>query len=227
MIDFKNLPMKDKIYFQDDDVVIYCGDCREILPEFEDKSFDLVLTDPPYGVEQAAWDSRDYYIDSILPIGAMLAGDYPLLWFTAEKYLPQTLNAIPNFKRILIWDKMGGQGSAFNNIWFSTELIIQFGKVEYTNEEWGFAVWREGYRRYNKHPSPKPVDLIQYLAKHYCRQGGIILDPFMGSGTTLRAAKNLNRKAVGIEISEEYCKIARDRLRQSVLKFKIEKPKGS
>ncbi len=70
-----------------------------------------------------------------------------------------------------------------------------------------------------EHPTQKPVDIIKPLLEYSCPPDGVVLDPFMGSGTTLRAAKDLCRKAIGIEIEEKYCRIAVERLRQEVLKL--------
>ena len=68
-----------------------------------------------------------------------------------------------------------------------------------------------------QHPTQKPVELISYLIKTYSNENDIILDPFLGSGTTAVACKQLKRNFIGIEISEKYCEIARERLRQEVL----------
>lgn len=71
----------------------------------------------------------------------------------------------------------------------------------------------------NGHPAPKPIEWMKWLVGRTSREGETILDPFMGSGTTIRAAKDLGRKAIGIEIEERYCEIAANRLRQEVLAF--------
>ena len=81
-------------------------------------------------------------------------------------------------------------------------------------------MWSGGYRDSERgtsfHPCQKPVALMRWCLS-FC--DGTILDPFMGSGTTLRAAKDLGRQAIGIEIEEKYCEIAANRLRQKVLAF--------
>lgn len=77
-----------------------------------------------------------------------------------------------------------------------------------------FANCQDGF-----HPTQKPVSLFLYLVSSFSTTGETILDPFMGSGTTLYAAKQLGRKAIGIEIEEKYCEIAVKRLAQSVLDF--------
>ena len=71
------------------------------------------------------------------------------------------------------------------------------------------------------HPTGKPLEFMHTLIERFSPQDGIVLDPFMGSGTTLRAAKDLGRKAIGIEIEERYCEIAAKRLSQEVLSFEV------
>ena len=80
-------------------------------------------------------------------------------------------------------------------------------------------LWRFPIERGREHPTQKPLSLISQLCVVSSRQGDTILDPFMGSGTTLRAAKDLNRKAIGIELEEKYCEIAANRICQEVLEL--------
>ena len=82
--------------------------------------------------------------------------------------------------------------------------------------EWNGLIGKESTRL---HPTQKPLRLLRLLLTDYSEQGQTILDPFMGSGTTLRAAKDLRRKAIGIEIEEKYCEIAAKRLEQEVFDF--------
>lgn len=72
---------------------------------------------------------------------------------------------------------------------------------------------------YAQHPTQKPVEIVTPLVQFSCPQGGVVLDPFMGSGSTLVAARDVGRKAIGIEIEERYCEIAAKRLQQEVLPF--------
>ncbi len=247
-------------YYQDDAVVIYHADCRDILPLIPDKSIDLVLTDPPYGITSNEWDKP-------MPIGDLWA----LLWkfhtwiFTASQpYSSQLIHsAIPEFKHEWIWVK--NRGSNFANTvrepMKEHEHILVFSRGEWTYNpilqkrkgagedrvKYGVASksQSENYREFEGrehtmlpqqripssvqffntevglHPTQKPLSLFGYLVATYSDTGNTILDPFIGSGTTLKAAKNLNRKCIGIEIEEKYCEIAAKRCSQSVMKLEV------
>lgn len=226
MIDFDKLPAQDKIYYQDDSVVIYCADCREILPLFPDKSFDLVLTDPPYG----NGTNYDYYED------------------TQDNLLKISLEILPMIiGKSLVAAMTTGVGNMFkynNPDWCLCWYIGQAGQG---STKWGFNCWQpvivwgkdpylasglgrradsifdsETSDKTINHPCPKPTNFWRKVVLRlspFVNQ--TILDPFLGSGTTAVAAKILGRKAVGIEISEKYCKIATDRCRQSVMQLDI------
>jgi DNA modification methylase len=210
-----------KPYYDHAGIVIYHGDCRDILPELP--KVDLVLTDPPYGIgaDKKRGDTgknkhikqRDYYygewdikidqtlIDIIIDMGAFCC-----LW--GGNYY--RVSPSPSW---LVWDKMNGTNRyadcelAWTNYGIAARLVKH--------------LWH-GYLRENNedrfHPTQKPLNIIKWAAE-LSPLNNTILDPFMGSGTTLVAAKQLGRRAIGIEISQEYCDIAIERLRQQVLPF--------
>jgi site-specific DNA-methyltransferase (adenine-specific) len=203
--------MSIKPYYQDDYCTIFHGDCREILPQLE--PVDLVLTDPPYGVGKAEWDGSfpGWIVDEALRVAPRLC-IMPGLWA-----LPLCVAALGSRYRWMIagYNKNGMTHGAigFNN-WIPA---IVAGNVPHGGQDaFSFVVGQDDK---TAHPSPKPMPFVRFLVTRLSREGETILDPFMGSGTTLRAAKDLGRKAIGIEIEEKYCEIAVKRLRQEVFNF--------
>jgi site-specific DNA-methyltransferase (adenine-specific) len=210
--------------------VIYCADCLDILPKIPAGAIDLVLTDPPYGVRKTEeWDAKSCFEENINQwLRACLSRAPRMIWFCADKMLPQILeNRRADFFRLLIWNKPAGSqynGASHNNLWYSSEFICLFGQAEEWSKKGGGAPME--YSVFNSrtipfaacgHPTTKPTDVIEWLAIHHSDPNDIILDPFLGSGTTAVACKELGRKFIGIEIEEKYCRIAVDRLRQGVL----------
>lgn len=223
-------------YYDVDGITIYHGDCREILPHLP--MVDLVLTDPPYGIGMdkavtmpihknkfgkvrtsanygfADWDSQippKIVFDTMLKISKnqiIYGGNY----FT--EYLYPTNSWI-------FWDKKNNpqNGKTFSDgelIW--TSLSFPMKKITYG---WiGFDYINNPSKEVKQHPSQKPTPIIGILINLV--DCDTILDPFMGSGTTLVAAKQLHRKAIGIEIEQRYCDIAIKRLSQGVLDLSIE-----
>ncbi len=200
-------------YYQDNAVTIYHGDCREILPGLA--PVDLVLTDPPYGLGdkwqggkvkwplhhgQMVWDSA---IVKELP-ELIQHGRQQIIW-------GGHLYPLPASRGWFVWDKLE-RNDAFTS-----------GQAElaWSNLDQPIRVWRRCstaiMSTHKIHPTQKPIELMTWCL--WFTDGGLILDPFMGSGTTLRAAKDLGRKAIGIEIEEKYCEIAARRMSQEVLQF--------
>ncbi|MFH2062151.1 MAG: DNA methyltransferase [Candidatus Beckwithbacteria bacterium] len=211
---------------------IICGDSLQIMRDIPDKSIDLVLTDPPYGIEIIKKQNKaSEQIKSMSK-----AGGY---W---KKY---------NTKE---WDNKIPSKKYFDEIFrVSKNQIIWGGNyfVEYLNNSKCWLIWYKGkvlslpdaelaWTSFNKpirlfyqsrtdayinkidekeklHPTQKPIDLIKWCVVNYSNEDDIILDPFLGSGTTVVACQNLKRNFIGIEISPEYCAIARERLRQKPL----------
>lgn len=218
------------LYYQDDHVTIFLGDSREILPEVE---ADVMVTDPPYGIaHRSGWSSSLFGsvatayqsesgdaihgdADTSLRDGVLSVwGERPALIFGSHR------ESFPaGYRAVLVWDKgenagMGDLSIPWKPNW---ELIFVLGSgfsgSRTTGVLRGYIPGRVSMGR--QHPNEKPVDLMRGLILK-CPPG-VVLDPFMGSGTTLRAAKDLGRKAIGIEINERYCEIAAKRCAQEVL----------
>jgi DNA modification methylase len=187
-------------YYERDGITIYHGDCRDILPTLP--PVDLVLTDPPYGVGIADWDRF------IRPRSWMkLLPDCPALIFPSIGRMYE----YPPPRWVLSWTRDNStqrNGTGGFNHW---EPILMYGGGKFDKDS--FRALDNGGHDY--HPSVKPLPLIRWLIRQADAQ--TVLDPFMGSGTTLRAAKDLGRRAIGIEIEEKYCEIAVKRLAQEVL----------
>ena len=210
--------MTEKPYFQDDDVVIYHGDCRDILPTLE--PVDLVLTDLPYanGTEYGA------YADTPEMLQALIADVMPSIALAAPCALVFTgvgnMWLYPRPKWVLNWCISAGAGSGPWGF-CSWQPILAYGPDPYLAKGLGRrpdTLITSSVSSSNSHPCPKPEMVMRWCVQRgTTEQGNTILDPFMGSGTTLRAAKDLGRKAIGIEIEERYCEIAARRMSQSVM----------
>jgi len=215
-----------KPYYQDEWVTIYHGDCREILPQLP--KVDLVLTDPPYGINlQTDYKSRKRGLSQIdyLPVygddkpfdpSHLLALDIDIVIFGAIYFADK----LPVSNGWLIWDK---RDLFPPNDQADCELA-------WTNCVKGARLFRHRWSGYNRdsereehyHPTQKPVSLMRWCILQVDRWAGdkeMICDPYMGGGSVIRAAKDLNRKCIGVEIEEKYCEIAANRCRQMVFNF--------
>jgi DNA modification methylase len=222
-----------KPYYSHAGIQIFHGDCREVLPGLE---YDVLVTDPPYGVNLgehgAANEKRSQFLAK---------GRYASYEDTPENFravvIPAIAEALANCKR-------GAVFCAGKNIWDfprANSVGGVFLPAACGRNDWGFAsmahclfygiapALERGSKataisssepaEKNGHPCPKPDGWMRWVVVLASLEGELVLDPFMGSGTTLRAAKDLGRRAIGIEIEERYCEIAAKRLSQEVLEF--------
>ena len=208
-------------FYQDPMVTLYHGDCREILPLLP--KVDAVITDPPYGIGEASGKNKSRFgLVAPTDYGGSDWDDTPIDWPLMQAVIRTAPLAciwggnyypVPPSPSWLVWDKVN-YGSGFADC----ELAwTNFGcAVRKIRHQWN-GMLREG-KEARFHPTQKPLELMKWcitLAK--VPEGGLILDPFAGSGTTLRAAKDLGRRSIGIEIDEKYCRIIAARMRQEVL----------
>lgn len=189
-------------YYEDGAVTLYCGDCRELLPAV---SGDLVVTDPPYGMGKAEWDEALVPVEEWLPLARSKG---PVALFCGVR----ALHDYPRPDWVGAWVRLGstqrnGRLRGFNN-W---EPILFYDIDALPND----TIAAPNYHGIEGHPTPKPLKLMAVLLSRL--PAGVVIDPFAGSGTTLLAAKNDGRRAVGIELEERFCEIAAKRLTQGVL----------
>lgn len=212
-------------YYQDDKagITIYNADCREILPLLP--KVDLVLTDPPYGMNFQSnhrWDKHDKIIgDDELPISLIKMAIEKAIRASYVFCRWNNLGEMPKMKSLIAWVKnnwsMGDLNHEHGRQWeaccfYPTEHHIFIKRIPDV-----ILADRTGN---DLHPTQKPVGVFRLLME--ANVGDTILDPFMGSGSSLIAAKDLGRKAIGIEINRDYCDIAIKRLSQQVLPLSFE-----
>jgi site-specific DNA-methyltransferase (adenine-specific) len=208
-----------KPYYDEDGITIYHGDCLEVMKQGV-KVGDVMVTDPPFGIKfRSGWTGSSILNDDTTvarDVALGLWGEKPALVFgpAGDARHPKAS------RQPLVWWRPGsGMGDLASPWKPDYELIHVFGSgFKGTNR--GPSVLKyawDMFRGSSYHPHQKPLPLLRTLIQ-VCPPGSIF-DPFMGSGTTLRAAKDLGRKAIGIEIEERYCEIAVQRLAQGVLAF--------
>lgn len=218
-----------KPYYEHAGITIYHGDCRDILPYIQ--KCDLVLTDPPYGIGESneralsrgklakptdyghfEWDKSKPSQEDMYRISTM--GKYSIVWGgNYFHFYPSSC--------WLVWDKINGANDFADCelAWTNLPKAVRLFKFMWN------GMLRDGEARGVKrvHPTQKPLELMTWCIKLRGQlnweENNTVLDPFMGSGTTLRAAKDLGRKAIGIDIEEKYCEIAAKRLSQEVFNF--------
>lgn len=219
-----------KPYYQQNGVTLYCGDCREILPELEGM-FSAIITDPPWpGTEKKSNPDRDYDIYSVFNEAALnfqKLSDRLIVILGCDTD-PRFLTVVPAGYPYLLTCWLRRIPPTYKgNILYSADVAYIFGTPrarEYAGPIGTGILQSETYSvslrkrdKINTHPTFRPLRTMKWLVAHYTQEGETILDPFAGSGTTLLAAKETGRTAVGIELEEKYCEIAVKRLSQMAM----------
>ncbi len=216
-------------------VTAYLGDCRQLMPQLDLSQVKALISDPPYGID---WSPKQTVIKarekknhtpkrfvgkSVVmgdsePFNPKHLLEFPVVVLFGANYYADKL---PQSSGWIVWDKKDGERS------------MKFGDCEmiWTNQphparlithRWvGYRMGPEtGVQR--DHPTQKPLALMRALIERYTNPGETILDPYAGSGTTLRAAMDCGRKAIGLEIDPQYVAVIVKRLSQLVFGFEPE-----
>jgi site-specific DNA-methyltransferase (adenine-specific) len=198
-----------KPYYEGSGIVIYHGDCADVLPGLG-RRFDLMLTDPPYGLGARLaggtwgakyaggleWDQRPADLSNLLPFA-----DAAVVW--GGNYF-----ALPPRRCWLVWRKPDAVRTM-------ADCDLAWTTLDAPSRCLSYSIAATNAERV-AHPTQKPLAVISWCLSHF-PGAQTVVDPFMGSGTTLVAAKEHNRTAIGVEIDERYCEIAARRLSQEVL----------
>jgi len=218
-----------KLKYPDDFInKVICGDCLEVMKYIPDKSVDLVLTDPPYGIAYQQKNKPVMIGDYGNVLGLVLPEFYRVLKdegavyiFTSFKMLSDWLYKFQSFFKmhnLLIWDKKKNSGLQMgSNYGFRYEMIFYGSKGLHKLNGYADDIIQIDKVKRRTHPTEKPIELLERIIKLSSKENEVVLDPFLGSGTSAVACKKLKRNFIGIEINPEYCKIAEERLKQKPL----------
>lgn len=253
------------IYYQDDSVTLYHGDCLDVLPALS--GVDLIVTSPPYNLGvttgggfghykdgqtrggQGKWggtnkDGIDYtdhddamppaeYAqwqrnvltacwDTLSDTGAIFYNHKPRVQ-ASTLWTPLELNPGLPLRQIIVWARAGGMNYAPTHYVPTHEWIMVLAKPDFRLKSKGASglgdVWRVNQQPNPDHPAPFPIGIPARAIETTAPR--LVLDPFAGSGTTLRAAADAGIKAIGIEKSERYCELIATRLQQGALPFEV------
>lgn len=223
---------------------IICADALEALKTLHDNSVDLVVTDIPYkinvGHSAGAFGvkKRMHYKNDLLDISAGISNDVlielcrvmkkiNIYIFCSKEQIPQMLDFFLPKKcnwQILTWHKTNPIPSCGNSYMPDTEYCLFFrekgvfvGGTTKTKMTYYVTQTNKSDKQKYGHPTPKPLHIIKNLIINSSKEGDIVLDPYVGSGTTAVAAKDLNRKYIGIDIEQKYCDITIERLSNTQL----------
>ncbi len=244
------MELPDSPYYSDDAVVIYCADCRDILPKLP--KVDLVLADPPYNFESEGggfygnWHGNGHeprqYINNLAQANCitfnptdsieLLSQNMELFYgyfFCNKDLIDKYIQSARKFKYmfdVLVMAKHNPIPACNSHHLHDLEYIVMirekgtsyFKSDIYDNNRKFYMTTCNGT---GLHPAEKPLEFMKRMVTVSSKPGNIILDPFAGSGTTGRAAKDLGRKCILVEIEEKYCEIAAKRMSQTVMALEI------
>ena len=220
---------------------IYLGDAYELIKRIPDKSIDLIVTDPPYKIESLTGGGmiKQKGIDNPmkelgekglnLGINLSILDEFMRIMKKPNIYIWMNLKQLYEYLdyfvgkkdcewNLIVWQKSNAMPLCGGKYLNDCEYCAYFHKGVRLNTKYDTAktVYVTSINQADKdkygHPTIKPLEIIENLIKNSSRGGGVIFDPFLGSGTTAVAAKELGRHYIGFEIDPTYFKIAQDRI---------------
>lgn len=229
-------------YYEDADsgITIYHGRCEDVLPTLAADSVELVLTDPPYGDDthaNASTNKGGNGAGRLVTFESTTVADLRPVFVEAGRVCSGWVMATMEWRHVVAFEVDPPEGLRFIRfgIWAKPDGMPQVSgdrpaqgweAIAFMHKGQGRPKWNGGGRssvfvhnveRNQLHPTQKPLDLVTQWVALFSDEGDTVLDPFMGSGTTLLAARLTGRKAIGIEKDEAYCELAASRLAQGVL----------
>jgi site-specific DNA-methyltransferase (adenine-specific) len=240
MVNMHKMMMK---YFETALGVLYLGDAVEVLKSLPSECVDLVIADPPYnsGIE---WDRKDdewqfLWLEEakrVMKEGASLYVFFaPLNMYGVEGWIRKNLT----LKNVMVWwhPNLYGAGMSYGSDRWKSTWDVVFYAVKGKRAKHGKKVAEEGYKlnpngggfdvmvypqsRPLLHRAQKPLELIMKLVYCSSNEGDVVLDPFLGSGTTAVACERLGRRWIGIELEERFCELAKKRLEEELRVSKL------
>lgn len=223
---------------------LLCGDCLELLKQIPSKSIDLVLTDPPYVIEtqgaglykqadkqyvQELSSIKDGFSESILDELCRVLKKINIYLFCSQKQIIPLLDYFVKKRKcnfnLLTWHKSNPVPACGNKYLTDTEFILFFrekgvrieGEFK-TKFTYYVTPLNQRDKKLYKHPTIKPVPILENLVVNSCPQRGSVLDPFMGSGSTGVACVNTGRRFIGMELDKQYFEIAEKRIHEAIQK---------
>lgn len=201
---------------------IQCIDCREGIKKLRNNSVDIILTDPPYGLRKTGIDNDDsleLFYNILSDCYRVLKNDSFFVTFFSTKFLPKVFknNPFEYFWDIILYCPIGRVFSPIGITKFMSCIIFKKGNPKMIKKGKDIFLDTSGKllepdEGFINHPTPKPKTFIREVLLMFSKEGDIVLDPFMGSGSTAIACKQTGRSFIGFEINNDYCKLALKRL---------------
>jgi hypothetical protein len=209
------------------DAQIIEGDCRDVLPGIDPATVALVLTDPPYGINERTdrlrrkrgerWPCHDFppIHGDDAPFNPTPLLRFPRLVLFGANYYADRLPPSPSW---LIWDKLAGLTTAKREIGFNDQADVEMawtnlgGPARLIPQRWMGVLRMSEHGQRRVHPTQKPIALMARIIQLYTDPGDLILDPYAGSGSVGVACVQTGRRFLGVEIVPEYAAVARARL---------------